>query len=169
MELSLSLLQQLQGQLCCSGLGHRSLVGLRERTPSKSSVEDACYDKGAPLFFSNTTRQFGSSRPPPKTVSKKNKTATYRIKKNLMAQVPNENHAKKKKWPVSDDVRLRSPVIPKPCKTKTATSIDHRRKRPAERFSSMLGAQELSDALLPWDGSTLCSLFQTCDAPGISS
>ena len=27
---------------------------------------DASYDRGAPLFFLNTTPQFGSSRPPPK-------------------------------------------------------------------------------------------------------
>ena len=72
---------------------------------------DACYDGGAPLFFSNSTPHFWSSRPPPKTGLEKNKTAICTgAKIRWLRYNKNENEHK---LSISDDFGFRSPVIQK--------------------------------------------------------
>ena len=77
---------------------------------------DACYDRGAtPRFFLQGSLIWElKTSPKKKTDSEKITLLQYRMMKNPMAWVHNENHAKKnKKWPIiylfSDDFGLRKP------------------------------------------------------------
>ena len=49
----------------------------------------------------------------PKTDYKNNKTTLIPDEKSHIAWVHKENHPAKQKWPISDDLGLRSPVIQK--------------------------------------------------------
>ena len=96
----------------------RTTVSTQNGLTSRRGI-DVCYDRGAPLFFSNTTPQFGSLRPLPKTDWEKNKTA-------VGWKIPWPRHTTRymqTKWDIPDDFGLRSPVVQKTFRTKSATYI----------------------------------------------
>ena len=70
-------------------------------------------------FFSSKVPNLRSLRPLPQTDSEKN-LSCYRMK-NPIAQVYTGNH--NKTCPISDEFWLRSPVVQKPFRTKSGTSI----------------------------------------------
>ena len=84
-------------------------------------LQDACYDRGAPLFFLVLLLNLGAQDLSQKLIWKKIKLVPDGKSRMTYSQLHDKNHVRKRN--VSDDLGLRSRVIQKPFQAKTATSI----------------------------------------------